>query len=147
MRVLIADDKKTVRTALRRLLDEDASLSIVGEVVRAGDLIWHAQKTQPDLVLLDWELPGICGDRRDANCIAAQQIRQRFLRQLHALNSRPQIIALSCRPDDAQAALAAGVDVFVSKCAPTSQLCIALNAFAKTGCANYRPASRQTWIH
>ena len=59
MRVLLADDQPQVRSALRLLLEEEPGLSVVDEVVSAGELLSRVEVTCPDLILLDWELPGL----------------------------------------------------------------------------------------
>ena len=59
MRILIADDQPKVRFAMRVLLDRQPGLVVVGEAVHADSLLAQAAKACPDLVLLDWELPGL----------------------------------------------------------------------------------------
>jgi len=108
MRVLLADDQTDVRWALRVLLQEEPGLSLVGEAIKTEELLAQSQIIQPDLILLDWELPG--------------QPTKKMLMMLHALIPRPQIIALSGRSEARQAALAAGVDAFISKGDPPEQL-------------------------
>jgi PleD family two-component response regulator len=55
MRVLVADDQATVRSALRRLLQEQPGFHVVAEVIRGEKLLDQAAATEPALVLLDWE--------------------------------------------------------------------------------------------
>ena len=62
MRVLLADDQSKVRSALQLLLEQEPGMSLVGEAVEAEDLLAQAEAPQPDLVLLDWELPGLRTD-------------------------------------------------------------------------------------
>jgi DNA-binding NarL/FixJ family response regulator len=89
----------------------------VGEAIRAGDLLDQAILTQPDLVLLDWELPGLSAKNYSTTTPEGQNKRARhhLLVILHTLHSRPKVIALSGRPEVRQAALDAGADAFVSK--------------------------------
>ena len=58
MRVLVADDQPHIRSALRLLLDHEPDLNVVGEAIDSQTLCTQIQVTQPDLLLLDWELPG-----------------------------------------------------------------------------------------
>ena len=58
MRVLIADDQPQVRSALRLLLRQDPAMVVVGEAGDAEEALKLAATRTPDLVLLDWELPG-----------------------------------------------------------------------------------------
>jgi DNA-binding NarL/FixJ family response regulator len=62
MRVLLADDQSKVRSASRLLLEQEPGMSVVGEAVEAEDLLAQVEATQPDLVLLDWELLGLRTD-------------------------------------------------------------------------------------
>ena len=128
MRVLVADDQVAVRSALRRLLKEEPGLTVVSEVVRTEELLDQAQVTQPDLVLLDWELPGLSFTDLDQSTSGS---RDRLLILLHMLHSRPKVVALSGRPEMRQAALTAGADAFVSKADPPERLLTILRAFVE----------------
>ncbi|MCB0154048.1 MAG: CBS domain-containing protein [Anaerolineae bacterium] len=108
MRVLLADDQPQVRSALRLLLEHELKLEVVGEVVYAEDLIGYVKVTQPDLLLLDWELPGLSP--------------KEILPILHEKYPDLLIIALSGWPEAGPAALAAGVDAFISKGHPAEHL-------------------------
>jgi DNA-binding NarL/FixJ family response regulator len=125
MRVLVADDQAAVRSALRRLLKEEPGLIVVGEVVRADELLAQAAATQPDLVLLDCELCGLSPWFHPS----AWQARWRLLEALHRLRSHPKVIVLSGRPEMRQAALDAGADAFVSKGDPPERLLTTLHIF------------------
>ena len=101
MLVLIADDESNVRYALRSLLEERQEYRVVTEALDAEKLLAQTQAVCPDLVLLDWELPGLAaGD---------------MLVALRELCPNLWIIVLSGRPEERVAALAAGADAFVSK--------------------------------
>ena len=113
MRVLLADDQTKVRSALRLLLEQQPGLSVVGEAAEAEDLLAQVEATQPDLVLLDWELPGLRTDDR--------------LSALRTLCPQLKVIALSGQPEARRAALAAGADAFVSKGDPPERLLAAVD--------------------
>lgn len=108
MRVLLADDQIAIRSALRLLLEQEPHLEVIGEAHDAGSLLAALQTSRPDVVLLDWELPGM----------SASALTQR-LREFH-----PQmcIIALSSRPEAEIAAMLAGADAFIDKCSPPDSL-------------------------
>jgi nucleotide-binding universal stress UspA family protein len=134
MRVLIVDDQAAVRSALQRLLNEESLLDVVGEVVRAEELLAQAQATQPDLVLLDWELPGLLAanpSRSAPRRPTIVQARRHLLDALHTLHFHPKVIVLSGRPEVRQAALDAGADAFVSKGDPPERLLAALRNISK----------------
>ncbi len=108
MRVLIADDQPQVCSALRLLLMQEPDIAVVGEVEDVEQALERVAGQRPDLVLLDWELPGQNGDSA--------------LVELRAAWPELVVIALSGRPEARQAALAAGADAFVSKGDPPEQL-------------------------
>lgn len=59
MRVLLADDQFHVRSALRFLLKQELSFQVIGEAADATGLLRAVGEYRPDLILLDWELPGL----------------------------------------------------------------------------------------
>ncbi len=114
MWVLIADDQSRVRSALRLLLEQEPDLHVLGEAVDTRGLLDCLKVVCPDIVLLDWELPGLPGNG--------------VLPALRTLCPRLGVIALSGRPEARQAALDAGADAFVSKGDPPEQLLATVNA-------------------
>jgi DNA-binding NarL/FixJ family response regulator len=59
MNILLADDQSRVRFALRILLEQQPGWKVVGEATDARELIAQSVHHQPDLVLLDGDLPGL----------------------------------------------------------------------------------------
>lgn len=114
MRVLLADDQLKVRSALRLLLEQQPAISVIGEAVDATGLLDWLRVTCPDVLLLDWELPGF-----EAGTL---------LPTLRALCPHLRTIALSSRPEMRRAALAAGADAFVSKGDPPERLLAAIRS-------------------
>jgi two-component system response regulator DesR len=117
MRVLVADSDPRVCKALNMLLKFEPELAIVGESTDAESLLTQAQELKPDLVLLDWELPG--------SSITA------VLQSLRQSETPCQIIILSRRPESEQAALTVGADAFVSKTDPADSLLQTLHRLLK----------------
>lgn len=60
-RVLIADDHPLARKAIRSLLDDDAMFETVGEAARGEEAVALCGNLQPDLVLMDINMPDISG--------------------------------------------------------------------------------------
>jgi DNA-binding NarL/FixJ family response regulator len=114
MRVLLADDEPKVREALRLILEQMKEVEVVGDVADAASLAERLRESQPDLLLLDWELPGL-NHRLD------------FLR-LRQQNSLLKVIVLSGRCQAPQSVLASGADAFISKCESPDRLFAALKA-------------------
>jgi DNA-binding NarL/FixJ family response regulator len=61
IRVLICDDHTLLRSGLRRLLETEADLEVVGEAANADEAVERSVETRPDVVLLDVVLPGRSG--------------------------------------------------------------------------------------
>ena len=55
--VLIADDHAIFREALRKLLENDPKLAVVGEAGNGRDTIRLARELHPDILLLDLSMP------------------------------------------------------------------------------------------
>ena len=115
MRVLIADGQTTVRYALCVLLGNQAGVDIVGEAGDAGELMLKPRKTYPDLILLDWELPGLSAESS--------------LTRLRRYSPDLVVIALSGRLESGREARSAGVNAFVSKVEPPQRLLAEMDRF------------------
>jgi len=115
MRILLADDEPKVRFALRALLQRQPGLTVLGEAIDAQHLLAQTEGTYPDLVLLDWELPGLASVD--------------LLSALRGVYPDVVVIALSGRPGARRAALNAGADAFVSKGDPPERLLAAIDSF------------------
>jgi two-component system, NarL family, invasion response regulator UvrY len=59
--VLLTDDHELVRTGIRRLLEDSKQVSIIGEADCGEKSIQLAQQHQPDIILMDVNMPGIGG--------------------------------------------------------------------------------------
>ena len=94
------------------LLHEEPGLLVVGQAGDGQELLDNVQETHPDLVLLDWDLPG--------PPIEAQ------LSDLRALDGQPAVIVLGARQELRNRTLAAGADDFVHQGHPPSQLLAAI---------------------
>jgi DNA-binding NarL/FixJ family response regulator len=119
MRIMLADNRAEVRSALRFLLEQEPGISVVSEVAEAEALFAQAEAIQPDLVLLDWELPGL---------LAAD-----LLLTLRSYCPHMKVIALSGRPEARREALNAEIYDFVSKGDPPEWLLRTLHTVNRGG--------------
>lgn len=107
-RVVVADQLEPVRAGLRLLLGQAHGLTVTGEACTAESLVALTNERKPDLVLLEWGLPG-------------SQFRT-IVRKLRAARPEMSVIALSANPEVRREALDAGADAFVSKLDPPERL-------------------------
>jgi two-component system LytT family response regulator len=61
IRVLIVDDEPLARDRTRQLLEEEPGVEIVGECASGQDAVAAIESTEPDLVFLDVQMPGMDG--------------------------------------------------------------------------------------
>ena len=61
IRVLLADDQALVRAGLRRLLEEQPDIEVVGEAGDGREAIAEAGRLRPDVVLMDIRMPELDG--------------------------------------------------------------------------------------
>jgi len=110
IRLLLADDQALVRGALAALLDLEDDLTVVAEVADGGEVVAAAEAHEPDVALLDVEMPGMDGIEA-TRALKASRPQTRVL-----------IVTTFGRPGYLRRALQAGADGFVVKDTPARQL-------------------------
>ena len=71
VRVLLADDHPLYRRGLRQLLEATPGLQVVGEVDHGAAAVEQAQLLQPDVVVMDLNMPVLDGIRATRQVVAA----------------------------------------------------------------------------
>jgi DNA-binding NarL/FixJ family response regulator len=61
IKVLLADDHSIVRAGLRRIVEESGDIEVVAEADDGREAIQLAQKTDPDVAVIDISMPGLDG--------------------------------------------------------------------------------------
>ena len=61
LRILIADDSQSVRHSLHALLEQNPDWTVCAEAVDGRDAITKAQQCKPDVMVLDFLMPGMTG--------------------------------------------------------------------------------------
>ena len=110
IRLLLADDQALVRGALAALLGLEADLEVVAEVGSGDVVVEAARRTNPDVALLDVEMPGMDG-------IAAAAALKEAMPQVRIL-----IVTTFGRPGFLRRAMRSGAEGFVVKDTPATQL-------------------------
>lgn len=114
IRVLLAEDQSMVRGALAALLRLERDLDVVAEVSEGKEVLPAAIKSQPDVALLDIEMPG--GD----GLSAAQALSKNLP------SCRIVILTTFGRSGYLRRAMESGAAGFLLKDAPADQLAIAI---------------------
>lgn len=122
MRVLLADDQVWLRSAIRFLLQEEPDVETVEEAGDLHALLTKAKKIAPDLILVDWELPGV----------TTSGAGRRLIQTLRAASPNVTIVALSGRPEASRSVQEAGADGFVSKADPPDRLLAIIRSAAES---------------
>lgn len=113
-RVLLADDENLLRLALAALLDLEDGIEVVAQADNGTDAVALTRRHDPDVVLLDLEMPGL-----DGIAAATEILRERPDRAIVLLTRHG-------RPGVLKRALAAGVRGFVGKSIEPERLALVI---------------------
>ncbi len=117
IRVLLADDEDMIRTALAALLRLEGDIEVVAECRDGNEAVERALELDPDVCLLDLEMPG-----RDGVEVAAELSRR--------IRARCLIVTRHARPGVLRRALGTGVAGFVPKSRPVSEVATVIREVA-----------------
>jgi DNA-binding NarL/FixJ family response regulator len=117
VRIVLADDNEEIRSALGLLLRESGALRedsqaalhcTIAEADNALAVIRHLEAGPCDVVLFDWQLPGLPSGE--------------LLAKIRELSPRCTVVAMSGSPEARRQSSSLGVDAFVSKHEPPDKL-------------------------
>ena len=108
MRIFIASADSPFRLSLQLLLEDEPGMAVIGIADRSDGLLTQVGASQPEVLLLDWEL--------------TKPAPINLLRELEQLEQPPKIIALSIDSQVKEIALASGASDFISKNVPPDDL-------------------------
>lgn len=114
IRLLIADDQALVRGALGALLDLEPDLEVQGLAADGAEALRLAEELQPDVCLMDIQMPGVDGVEATTRIRAASP------------QTRVLVVTTFARPGYLRAALDAGASGFVVKDTPAEELAAAV---------------------
>jgi len=118
VRVIVVDDHAAVREGIRAMLASEPDLDPIAVTATAHDAVALAQRTRPDVMVLDYHLPDEDGL---SLCL-----------RLKSTNDPPAALIYSAFADEHLVALAiiAGADALLSKAADPDELCDVVRALA-----------------
>jgi two-component system response regulator DesR len=114
IRILLAEDQGMVRGALAALIRLEEDIAVVAEVARGDEIVKAALETQPDVALLDIEMPGMDG------LSAAKELNESFP------SCRIVILTTFGRSGYLRQAMESGATGFLLKDAPAAELAVAI---------------------
>ena len=110
IKVLIADDHPLLIAGIRRTLEQNDDIDIVGEAHSGPELMQLVERRRPELVLMDLRMPGVSGS--DAIATLRANYPELKLVVLSACDDRPSI----------DSALNAGANAYIVKSVNTSDI-------------------------
>jgi DNA-binding NarL/FixJ family response regulator len=119
--VVLVDDHRIVRDVIKEILIRSQEFEIVGEAGSGPDGIQICRQTNPDLVVMDINLPGMNGIE------ATGELKR------HCANSRVLMLSMHDDEDSVMAAVRAGARGFVLKRACATELLDAMRTVARGG--------------
>lgn len=117
MRIIVADPYAGPRCALMEMFGVEPALDLVGEAVDSQGLLALVVAQAPELVLVDYRLPGL--------------YIEDLIARLHGFTPRPIVIVMSNEIECSRLALKAGADAFVSKTENPDWLLLALRKYIR----------------
>jgi DNA-binding NarL/FixJ family response regulator len=108
MRILLADDKPEIRSALHLFLSTRMDLEVIIEARDMDHVLAQVEDAHPNLIILDWELPG-------------RPTRER-ISILRTMVPGLKVIVINTRKELQEQVLAEGADAFICKTDPPSKL-------------------------
>jgi DNA-binding NarL/FixJ family response regulator len=120
IRVLLADDQEMVRAGFRMILGTEDDLDVVGEAPDGEQAVWATERLQPDVVLMDIQMPVVDG----------LEATRRIAASPMAGVTRVLILTTFERDDYVYEALQAGASGFLLKNASPEELIHAVRVVA-----------------
>lgn len=119
IKLLLIDDHFVVRSGLAASLELEDDMKVVGEAERGEDACGQFERHQPDVVLMDLQLPGLSGIEATGALLRGHP------------QARVLIFSTFARDDEIQAALKAGALGYLQKSSSRDDLLSAIRQVAK----------------
>jgi DNA-binding NarL/FixJ family response regulator len=121
IKVLLAEDHKTVRAGVKMIIDAEDDMTVIGEAGNGRDAIELARELNPDVILMDISMPELNG------LIATAKLKR--------ISPDVKILALTRHTDQAylQELLQAGVNGYLLKQSAADELLRAIRVVMQGG--------------
>ncbi|GAA2807586.1 response regulator transcription factor [Streptomyces showdoensis] len=142
IRIVLADDERMVRTALRVILDAEPGLEVVGEAATGAEAVSVVRELRPDVVLMDVRMPEIDGIQATRQILSS--LPERAEPSERAEPGGPRIVVVTTFENDAYVydALRVGAAGFLLKRAAPEELVSAVRLVARSDSLLYPAAVR-----
>lgn len=120
-RVLLVDDHPLFREGLAAAVNLDEAFTVVGQAASAEEAVTEAERTEPDLVVMDLGLPGRSGTEATRRILCARP------------EARVVVMTMSEDDDSLLAAMRAGARGYLLKGAGRDEILRALHTVARGG--------------
>ncbi len=119
VRILLADDQAMISAGFKLLIDIQPDLVVVGEATTGAEAVRLAAELEPDIVLMDVQMPDMDGIEATSKIVADPKLATRIL-----------VVTTFQRDDYLFDALRAGASGFLLKTAPPEDLVDAIRVVA-----------------
>src|SRR5258705_1111826 len=120
--VLLVDDHTLIRDGLRRLLQDNLDIQVVGEASDGHEALRLLRQLQPDVVVMDLSMPGLDGIEATKRALG------------EGVTTRILILTMHANEEYAVRVLQAGARGFIGKGAPSEDVVAAIRKVAAGSC-------------
>jgi DNA-binding NarL/FixJ family response regulator len=119
--ILIADDHQLMREGLKKIVQEEKDMKVIGEAGNGHDVLHFVEETPPDVIVMDMMMPGLNGFD--------------VLKELHRTSPEIPVLVLSMYPEELYATrvLKAGGAGYITKESAPNELVDAIRKVAHGG--------------
>jgi DNA-binding NarL/FixJ family response regulator len=119
IRLMLVDDHAVLRDGLKNILDMESDITVVGEAVNGNEAITKVKEFQPDVILMDINIPG-------KNGIEATKI----IKEAHP-SIKILMLTMYNHDEYFMSAIREGADGYLLKDAPSEHVIDAIRSVAK----------------
>ncbi|HET7580363.1 MAG TPA: response regulator transcription factor [Bacillales bacterium] len=119
IRVMLVDDHTVLRDGLKSIFELEGDIEVVGEAVNGGQVIEKIEETDPDVVLMDINLPEISGVEVTAS------VKSRFP------DCKVLVLTMYSHDEYFMSAIRAGADGYLLKDVPSEEVLEAIRTVSR----------------